>query len=59
MTEKRGGSDISRTTETIAIEYKPNKYRLYGYKFFCSAADCNMSFALARIIDKNTNPTPE
>lgn len=49
MTEKRGGSDIKRSTETIAIPYKPNKYKLYGYKFFCSAADCNIALVLARI----------
>lgn len=51
MTEKRGGTDLSNTTETIAIEYKENKYKLYGYKFFCSAADCDLTLALARIVD--------
>lgn len=51
MTEKRGGSDVGATTETIAIQYKENKYRLYGYKFFTSAAESNVTLALARIID--------
>lgn len=50
MTEKMGGSDVSNATETIAIQYKANKYRLYGYKWFSSATECNMSLALARII---------
>lgn len=50
MTEKMGGSDVSNATETIAIEYKPNKYRLYGYKWFSSATECDMSLALARVV---------
>ena len=50
MTEKRGGSDVSNSTETIAVQYKTNKYRLYGYKWFSSATECDMSLALARII---------
>lgn len=59
MTEKRGGSDIARTTETIAILIKPGKYRLYGYKYFCSHADSNIALALARIIDPKVNYSSE
>ena len=60
MTEKRGGSDVSGATETIAINYKGNKFKLYGYKWFSSAAEGNMSLALARIVDeKNTELRPE
>jgi len=41
MSEKRGGSDVSGSTETLAVQYKEvNKYRLYGYKWFSSATDC-------------------
>jgi alkylation response protein AidB-like acyl-CoA dehydrogenase len=54
MTEKRGGSDVSGATETIAMQYKGNKFKLYGYKWFSSAAEGNMSLALARIVDVNT-----
>ena len=39
MTEKRGGSDVSASTESIAILYKPNKYRIYGYKWFSSGTE--------------------
>lgn len=52
MTEKKGGSDLNQTTETIAIPYKNNtKYHLFGYKYFCSAADSDVALILARIID--------
>jgi alkylation response protein AidB-like acyl-CoA dehydrogenase len=50
MTEKRGGSDISNT-ETIAIqEEDTTHFRLYGYKWFTSVADSQMTLALAKII---------
>lgn len=56
MTEKKGGSDIQRSIETVAIQYKPNKYKLYGYKNFCSASDCNVALVLARIVpNQNIN----
>lgn len=58
MTEKRGGTDVRNTTETVAIQYKPHKYKLYGYKFFCSAADCDVTLALARIVDPTKKYTP-
>jgi alkylation response protein AidB-like acyl-CoA dehydrogenase len=59
MTEKRGGSDVARTTETVAIAEKEGKYRLYGYKFFCSNSDCDVTLALARIIEAEKSYTPE
>jgi alkylation response protein AidB-like acyl-CoA dehydrogenase len=41
MTEKKGGSDVSASTETIAIfDSSKNVYRLFGYKWFSSATDC-------------------
>ena len=49
MTEKRGGSDVSRATDTFALEDEGRKCRLYGYKWFSSATDSEMSLALARI----------
>ena len=50
MTEKRGGSDVHRGTETIAtpIEGKAGWYHLNGYKWFSSATDSDMSILLAR-----------
>lgn len=55
MTEKRGGSDVANSTETIAV---PDNgiYRLYGYKWFSSAADSNMALTLARIVQDNEVP---
>ncbi|TNV81084.1 hypothetical protein FGO68_gene7199 [Halteria grandinella] len=47
MTEKRGGSDLSRGTDTFAVE-KDGAVKLYGYKWFSSATDSDMSLALAR-----------
>lgn len=50
MTEKRGGSDVSNT-ETIAYqEGTSDEYRLYGYKWFTSATDSQMTLALGKII---------
>ena len=59
MTEKRGGSDVAASTETIAIP-DPNfkdKYHLYGYKFFSSATDADIALALARTVDPSTGKT--
>lgn len=51
MTEKRGGSDVASGTETVAVEQSDGKYKLYGYKWFSSATDANMTFTLARVVD--------
>lgn len=32
MTERRGGSDVSRATETVAVLVEGSKYKLYGDK---------------------------
>lgn len=47
MTEKRGGSDVSAATETVA-EKVENDWKISGYKWFSSATDCDISLALAR-----------
>jgi len=60
MTEKRGGSDVAASTETIAIpdpNSKDNIYHLYGYKFFSSATDADIALALARTVDPSTGKT--
>ena len=50
MTEKAGGSDVGSGTETVAVPQpdRPGHYRLYGYKWFSSATDSDMSLTLAR-----------
>ncbi len=47
MTEKKGGSDVSRATDTFALE-DGVICKLYGYKWFSSATDSDMTLALAR-----------
>ena len=32
-------------------------YRLYGYKWFTSATDSNMSLGLAKVLPENIEPT--
>eukprot|EP01130_Rhizamoeba_saxonica_P005348 TRINITY_DN2145_c0_g1_i3.p1 TRINITY_DN2145_c0_g1~~TRINITY_DN2145_c0_g1_i3.p1 ORF type:complete len:456 (-),score=103.87 TRINITY_DN2145_c0_g1_i3:26-1393(-) len=50
MTEKTGGSDVSRT-ETIATLNDDGSYALSGYKYFTSATKSNIAITLARIIN--------
>ena len=54
MTEKGGGSDVATGTETIAVPSgnAEDEYRLYGYKWFSSATDSDMSLTLARVVDR-------
>ncbi|KAL9834418.1 acyl-CoA dehydrogenase family member 11-like isoform 1-T2 [Geothlypis trichas] len=51
MTERRGGSDVANGTETVARKQPDGSYRLYGFKWFTSAADSDMALTLARIAD--------
>ncbi|KAM6377577.1 acyl-CoA dehydrogenase family member 11-like isoform 1-T3 [Pluvialis apricaria] len=51
MTERRGGSDVANGTETVARKQPDGTYRLYGFKWFTSAADSDMTLTLARIAD--------
>ncbi|KAJ5697150.1 hypothetical protein N7488_010834 [Penicillium malachiteum] len=61
MTERPGGSDV-RNSETVAV-YSPlttktgrfgnieeGDYLLSGFKFFCSATDCNVVLLLAKTV---------
>jgi len=52
MTEKQGGSDVGEGTETLAKKQSDGTYKLYGYKWFTSATDADVSLTLARIIDE-------
>ena len=45
----------ARGTETVAVEEADGTYRLYGYKWFSSATDADMTFTLARVIDRQGN----
>ncbi|NWZ83566.1 ACD11 dehydrogenase, partial [Poecile atricapillus] len=51
MTERRGGSDVANGTETVARKQPDGTYRLYGFKWFTSAADSDVALTLARIAD--------
>ncbi|NXG78808.1 ACD11 dehydrogenase, partial [Baryphthengus martii] len=51
MTERRGGSDVANGTETVARRQPDGTYRLYGFKWFTSAADSDMTLTLARVED--------
>lgn len=53
MTERRGGSDVAGGTETLAVKQDDGTYKLYGYKWFSSATDSDMSLTLARPVDKD------
>jgi alkylation response protein AidB-like acyl-CoA dehydrogenase len=55
MTERAGGSDVSRTG-TVA-EIRDDTYHLYGDKWFTSAASAEMAMTLARVrTAKNEEP---
>ncbi|NXV25585.1 ACD11 dehydrogenase, partial [Rissa tridactyla] len=51
MTERRGGSDVANGTETVARKQPDGTYRLYGFKWFTSAADSDVTLTLARVAD--------
>ena len=50
MTEKQGGSDVASGTTTVALD-KGQHHELYGYKWFTSAIDTDMTLTLARDMD--------
>lgn len=54
MTETIGGSDVSRT-ETVARRDADGQWRLYGRKWFTSAATSEMALTLARPEGQSSN----
>jgi alkylation response protein AidB-like acyl-CoA dehydrogenase len=54
MTEKAGGSDVSRATHTTARHLQGNTYVLSGYKWFTSAVTADVAYTLARVDGKVT-----
>lgn len=57
MTERGGGSDVANGTETIAVPQSDGSYKLFGYKWFSSATDSDMTLTLARVVDENGQTT--
>lgn len=53
FTEKKGGSDLARATETVAVPSTGDHgtHKLYGYKWFTSAVDADVTLTLASISD--------
>lgn len=49
MTERKGGSDVANGTETVAVPQDDGTYMLYGYKWFSSATDADVTLTLARV----------
>ena len=48
MTERMGGSDVTRATQTVALRDEAGGYTLHGNKFYTSAIDCDVALALAK-----------
>lgn len=57
MTERPGGSDVGNS-ETEAVLQADGSYKLYGFKWFTSATDANMTMTLARIVDQDGRTAP-
>jgi alkylation response protein AidB-like acyl-CoA dehydrogenase len=49
MTERAGGSDVSRTATVARCDERAGGYRLFGSKWFTSATTSPMAITLARI----------
>lgn len=45
-------------TETVAVPQVNGSYKLYGFKWFTSATDANMTLTLARVQDRYGATTP-
>ncbi|KAJ7353915.1 hypothetical protein OS493_031361 [Desmophyllum pertusum] len=58
MTERKGGSDVANGTETLAVPQEDGTYRLYGYKWFSSATDADMTLTLARVQNPGGSTVP-
>ncbi|XP_073257292.1 acyl-CoA dehydrogenase family member 11-like [Porites lutea] len=59
MTERKGGSDVANGTETIAVpQGDGSTYRLFGYKWFSSATDADITLTLARVQNPDGTTQP-
>lgn len=58
MTEKLGGSDVSQSTQTIAITTADDYiFKLFGYKWFSSGTESEVAITLGRVSDPLTGKT--
>lgn len=48
---------MAGSTETVAVEQPDGSHKLFGYKWFSSATDSDMSLTLANIISED-QPEP-
>lgn len=48
---------MAGSTETVAVEQLDGSHKLFGYKWFSSATDSDMSLTLANIISED-QPEP-
>jgi alkylation response protein AidB-like acyl-CoA dehydrogenase len=55
MTERGGGSDVGDGTRSVARLQPDGTYKLYGFKWFTSATDAEMTITLARVEDAAGN----
>ncbi|XP_037114115.1 acyl-CoA dehydrogenase family member 11-like [Syngnathus acus] len=58
MTERQGGSDVGSGTATMAVPQSDGWYKLYGFKWFTSATDADMTLTLARVCDRSGATIP-
>ena len=49
---------IANGTETLAVPQDDGTYRLYGYKWFSSATDTDMTLTLARVQNPDGSTIP-
>ena len=49
---------VANGTETIAAPQDDGTYRLYGYKWFSSATDADMTLTLARVQNPDGSTIP-
>ena len=49
---------IANGTETLAVPQDDGTYRLYGYKWFSSATDADMTLTLARVQNPDGSTVP-
>lgn len=48
-------SPLANGTETVAVKQDDGTYKLFGYKWFSSATDADITFTLARVVDGQGN----
>ena len=49
---------VANGTETLAVPQDDGTYRLYGYKWFSSATDADMTLTLARVQNPDGSTIP-